>query len=146
MNSPHRHDSLVATWYAALGVITLLCVVGAMLAPLSEIDPRVAARLFQLIGASNIGGVIGGFAVQHRLRTLVPVLDSHGDIARAINTYWAISVVAVFVGALGAVIATLVSGQYIHLGYLITFYGFAAFFFPTPKRLQEMYAMARVES
>lgn len=137
---PDDLRQLQVLWGALVaGVGVMAAVFGALaVSGGREVEPDFAAALFYTSAAASMAAIVAAFWVQHRLRERLPRHGTYEEAMADLRTSGIVSLAIMEGAALVAAVAALVSGQLIPLLFLVPFFGFAAFFFPTETRVSAL--------
>lgn len=141
---PDDLRQLQLIWAALSGTVGAMALAaGALvLASEQEVEAGFAAALFYASAAAGIAALLAAFWVQRRLLDRLPSHASHSEAMADIRSSGVVSMAIMEGAALVAVVAAFLSAQLIPLLFLVPFFGFAAFFFPTEARLEALLRQA----
>ena len=134
---------LQLVWSAAIAAVAVLSAVSIYVL-LRWQGEAVAARdlIFYLDAGINMAALAGGFRLQQRLAEKVHSLATTEEASLLVRRHSMGAVAVVEGSALFAGVAAMLTGEPIHLAFVVPFFAFVALFFPTSERHRRWVAAA----
>ena len=131
-------------WLAiASGVIIVSTVMAFLVQSGSGGTMTEGGLIFTINAALNVASILFGFSIQKKLDVALSSVSSQAEAMVLIRTRCILSIAVVEGSALFAVVATLLTGDFLNLAFVAPFFAFAWLFFPSDQRFAYWLALWR---
>jgi len=98
--------------------------------------------IFIINAALNIVSILVGFSIQKKLDVALSSVGSHAEAMVFVRTRCILSIAVVEGSALFAAVATLLTGDFLNLAFVVPFFAFAWLFLPSDERFAYWLALS----